>query len=261
MQTRIDEIASGIYRLSTFMPEIAPPAGLVFNQFLVLGDEPLLFHTGYRQMFPLVRAAVGRLVPPERLRWIAFGHYEADECGAMNEWLAVAPQAEVAHGQTACLVSLGDMADRPPRALADGAAIELGSGKRVRYFDTPHIPHGWEAGVLYEESTGTLLCGDLFTQLGEGPALTDKDIVGPAIAAEDLFRYSALNPGMGLTIRRLAKLAPQTLALMHGPSFRGDGAAALCALADDYDRRVGAAVREAGIAADPAATRPVSAAA
>ena len=130
------------------------------------------------------------------------------------------------------------MADRPPRVLQDGEAIDLGKGKRVRYIDTPHIPHGWEAGVLYEEATGTLLCGDLFTQLGDGPALTQTDIVGPAIVAEDMFNFSSLNPGMGSTIRRLAELSPRTLALMHGPSFSGDGAAALRSLADNYDRRI-----------------------
>jgi flavorubredoxin len=237
METRVSEIADGIYRLSTFVSEIAPPAGFTFNQFLVLGDEPLMFHTGLRKMFQLNRGALARVIPPEKLRWIAFGHYEADECGAMNEWLAVAPNAEVAHGQTGCLVSLNDMADRPPRVLADGEVIELGRGKRVRYIDTPHTPHGWDAGVMMEESTGTLLCGDLFTQLGDGPAVTQGDVVGPALAAEDLFRYSALNPDMGATIRGLAKFAPQTLALMHGPSFAGDGAAALRALADDYERR------------------------
>jgi len=237
METVVHEIASGIYRLSTFVAEVAPPAGFTFNQFLVLGDEPLLFHTGPRRMFPLVHAAVGRIIPPERLRWISFGHYEADECGAMNEWLAAAPHAEVAHGQTGCLVSLNDMADRAPRILKDGETIDLNQGRRVRYIDTPHVPHGWDAGVLLEETTGTLLCGDLFTQLGNDRALTGSDIVGPAIAAEDMFDYSSLNPGMGTTIRRLAGLAPRTLALMHGPSFTGDGAAALHALADDYDRR------------------------
>jgi len=237
METKVSEIADGIYRLSTLVPDVAPPAGFTFNQFLVLGEEPLLFHTGPRAMFPLIRAAVGRLVAPERLRWITFGHYEADECGAMNEWLAVAPHAEVAHGQTACLVSLNDAADRRPRMLQDGEIIDLGKGKRVRYLDTPHVPHGWEAGLLYEESTGTLLCGDLFTQVGDGPAVTSGDIVGPAIAAEEMFRYSSLNPGMGATIRRLSELAPRTLALMHGPSFNGNGAAALRALADSYDDR------------------------
>jgi flavorubredoxin len=238
MDTKISEIADGIYRLSTYVPDIAPPAGFTFNQFLVLGDEPLMFHTGLRKMFPLNRDALSRIIAPEKLRWIAFGHYEADECGAMNEWLAVAPDAQVAHGQTGCLVSLNDMADREPRVLQDGEVMDLGGGKRVRYIDTPHTPHGWDAGVIYEESTGTLLCGDLFTQLGDGPALTQNDIVGPAIAAEDLFQYSALAPGMGTAIRSLAKFNPRALALMHGPSFTGDGAAALHALADDYERRL-----------------------
>ncbi|MBZ9859733.1 MBL fold metallo-hydrolase [Mesorhizobium sp. CA12] len=238
METKIDEIAEGIYRLSTYVPDIAPPVGFTFNQFLVMGDEPLMFHTGLRKMFALNRDALARIIPPERLRWIGFGHFESDECGAMNEWLTVAPQATAAHGQTGVYVSLNDFADRAPRVLKDGEVIDMGGGKRVRFIDTPHTPHGWDAGVMYEESTGTLLCGDLFTQLGNDRALTDGDVVGPAIAAEDLFKYSALNPGMGTTIRELAKLAPRTLALMHGPSFAGDGALALQALADDYDRRV-----------------------
>jgi flavorubredoxin len=237
MQTKIAEIADGIYRLSTFVPQIAEPAGFAFNQFLVMGDEPLMFHTGLRKMFGLNREALSRIIAPERLRWIGYGHFEADECGAMNEWLAVAPNAQAAHGQTGCLVSLNDFADRAPRILADGDVIDIGGGKRVRFIDTPHTPHGWDAGVMYEESTGTLLCGDLFTQLGDGPALTEGDVVGPSIAAENLFQYSALNPAMGATIRSLAKFAPRTLAIMHGPSFSGDGAAALRALADEYDRR------------------------
>ena len=236
MKTSVDEIADGIFRLSTFVPEVAPPAGFTFNQFLVLGDEPLLFHTGPRRMFPLVQEAVARLVPPERLRWISFGHVEADECGAMNEWLACAPDAVVAHGEIAVMVSLNDLADRAPRLLPNGEVIDLG-GKRVRYLDTPHTPHGWDAGVMFEESTGTLLCGDLFTQVGNGPALVHGDIVGPALAGEDMFGYSTLNPNMGTTIRSLATLSPRTLALMHGPSFSGDCDGALRALADDYDRR------------------------
>lgn len=244
MQTRIDEIADGIYRMSTFVRGIAPPAGFTFNQFLVLGDEPLMFHTGLRKMFGLNRDALARIIAPERLRWIAYGHFEADECGAMNEWLAAAPQATAAHGATGVLVSLNDFADRPARILANDEVVDLGGGKRVRFIDTPHTPHGWDAGVLYEESTGTLLCGDLFTQLGDGPALITGDIVGPAIAGEDVFRYSSLNPGMGVTLRGLAGLAPRTLALMHGPSFEGDGSAALRALADDYDGRVSGALGE-----------------
>jgi flavorubredoxin len=248
MDTKIAEIADGIFRLSTFVPEIAPPAGFTFNQFLVLGDEPLIFHAGLRGMFASNRAAVSRVVSAAHLRWLAFGHFEADECGAMNDWLAIAPQAQAAHGRIACSVSLNDVADRAPRELKDGDVIDLGRGKRVRYIDTPHTPHGWDAGVMFEESTRTLLCGDLFTQIGDGPAVTEGDIVGPAIGAEDMFQYSCLNPAMGATIRKLADLAPRTLALMHGPSFSGDGAAALRALADDYDRRVAERVVALGIA-------------
>jgi flavorubredoxin len=245
VETRIDEIANGVYRLSTFIPQVQPN-GLAFNQFLILGEEPLLFHTGMRGLFPLVREAVAKLMPPERLRWITFGHYEADECGAMNEWLALAPNAQVAHGMTGVMVSLNDQADRAPRMLQHGEVIDLG-GKRARYLDTPHIPHGWEAGLVYEETTGTLLCGDLFTQYGECDAGTESDIVDAAIAGEDIAGYSALNPAMGATLLKLAELKPRTLALMHGPAYTGDCAAALMALADDYDRRTRAKVRELGL--------------
>ena len=162
METRIDEIADGIYRLSTYIAEVAPPAGFTFNQFLVKADQPLLFHCGMRGIFPLVSGAVAKIVPVDSLRWITFGHVEADECGAMNKWLEAAPRAQVAHGYIACDVSLNDLADRAPRALNDGEVLDLG-GKRVRYLDTPHVPHCWEAGVLYEETTGTLLCGDLLS--------------------------------------------------------------------------------------------------
>jgi flavorubredoxin len=244
METRIDEIASGIYRLSTWLPEVAPPAGFTFNQFLIDADEPLLFHCGPRGMFPLVSAAAGKVLPLDRLRWICFGHVESDECGAMNQWLAAAPRAEVAHGAIGCEVSLNDLADRPPRSLADGEAIDLG-GKRVRHIDTPHVPHGWEARVLYEETTGTLLCGDLGTHLGNGPAVTSADIVGPAIEAEDAFRATCLTPDTAPTLRRLAALAPRTLAIMHGSSFGGDCAGALAALADHYARRLDRAVAAA----------------
>ena len=236
MTTRVDEIADGIFRISTFVAEVAPPAGFAFNQFLVRGEEPLLFHTGPRRLFPAVREAVAKLIDPAQLRWISFGHVEADECGAMNLWLAAAPRAEIAHGAIGCDVSLNDLADRPPRVLGNGELLDIG-GKRVRYIDTPHTPHGWDAGLLFEESTATLLCGDLFTQTGRTGALTRGDIVGPASAAEDLFAFSSLHPDMGSTIRSLAPLGANTLALMHGPAFGGDTAAALEALADDYDRR------------------------
>jgi flavorubredoxin len=239
MQTQIDEIAAGIYRLSTHVAEVAPPAGFTFNQFLVMADEPLLFHCGMRGLFPLVSAAVAKLMPVERLRWISFGHVEADECGAMNQWLAAAPRAEVAHGMTACLVSLNDLADRMPRPLQNGEVLDLG-GKRIRYIDTPHVPHGWEAGVLYEETTGTLLCGDLFTHVGGGSALTEHDIVGPATAAEEMFQATALAPSTARTLRNLSDLAPRTLALMHGASYRGDCSAALRDLANYYEKRTAA---------------------
>jgi flavorubredoxin len=218
---------------------VGPPDGFTFNQFLIDAEQPLLFHTGLRAMFPLVSDAVARVTPIDRVRWITFGHVEGDECGSMNEWLAAAPSAEVAHGALGVAVQLEDLADRPPRALADGEVLDLG-GRRVRHIDTPHVPHGWEARVLFEETTGTLLCGDLFTQLGR-EATTEGDVVGPAIHAEDIFRASSLAPSSAATVRRLAELSPTTLALMHGPSFTGDCVGALAALADDYDVRVAAA--------------------
>jgi flavorubredoxin len=236
MDTRVDEIADGIFRISTWLEEIAPPAGFTMNQFVVRGEEPLLFHTGPRRMFPLVSEAVGRVVPVDSLRWITFGHVESDECGSMNDWLAAAPNATVAHGMVGCLVSLNDMADRPPRPLQDGEVLDLG-GKQLRHLDTPHVPHGWEARVLFEEGTQTLLCGDLFTAVGDGPAVTDDDPIAPAAAAEDMFGATALTATTGATIRKLAELQPQTLALMHGSSYAGDGSAALLALADYYDER------------------------
>jgi flavorubredoxin len=236
METKIDEIADGIYRFSTWVEAVAPPAGFEFNQFLVLGEEPLLFHTGHRQMFPLVSEAVGRVVPVEDIRWITFGHVEADESGAMNEWLAAAPRSQIAHGALGCMVSIDDMADRPARPLADGEVMDLG-GKRVRHIDTPHVPHAWEARVLYEETTGTLLCGDLFTHIGRNPALTTDDIVEPAMEAEAIFRATALAPSTVVTMERLAALEPTTLALMHGASYTGDGGRALRDLAAAYDER------------------------
>lgn len=236
MDTQTSEIADGIYRFSTFVPDIGP-TGFTFNQYLIDDEQPLLFHTGLRAMFPLLAEAIAPITPIERLRWITFGHVEADECGAMNELLAAAPQAEVAHGALGCLVSLNDLADRLPVPLADGDVIELGE-HRVRHIDTPHVPHGWEARVLYEETTGTLLCGDLFTQLGNGPAVTAEDVVEAAAQAEDVFGASCLTPNTGPTIRRLADVSPATLAVMHGSCFAGDGSTALLALADEYDRRL-----------------------
>jgi flavorubredoxin len=235
--TRIDEIAPDVYRISTFVA----PAGIPFDQFLVVADEPLLFHTGLAMLYDDVADAVRKVMPVERLRWITFGHYEADECGAMNRWLADAPQATVAHGQIAVMVSLMDQAARAPRVLADGEVLDLG-GKRVRFIATPHVPHGWDAGLLYEETTNTLFAGDLFTARGDGPVTTGGDIVEPAVAMEDAMHATALTPFTAPTIRRLAELAPRTLALMHAPAFTGDGARALRDLADVYAARLEAAV-------------------
>jgi len=229
MQTTTHEIAPDIYRLSTLAPEVTPD-GFTFNQFLIRADEPMLFHCGPRAMFPLVSEAVKRLIPLENLRWISFGHVESDESGSMNLWLAAAPNSQVAHGQVACDVSLNDLADRPPRVLQDGETIDLG-GKRMQFLYTPHVPHGWEACAFMEETGGTLFCGDILTHAGDGPALTEGDVVGPAVATERMFHAMSMAPNTGAVLERLAALEPSTLAIMHGSSFKGDGAAALRALA------------------------------
>jgi flavorubredoxin len=239
METKVDAIAEGIYRLSTFVPEIAAPAGFTFNQFLIDAEEPLLFHCGPRSLFPSVSKALSAIMPVERLRWISFGHIEADECGSMNLWLAAAPQAQVVHGQTACMVSLNDLADRPPRALADGDVMDIG-GRRVRYIDTPHVPHAWESGLIYEETTRTLFCGDLFTQIGQGPAVTKESVLEAAIAAENAFQATSLTPATGPTIRMLAALEPRRLAVMHGSSYEGDCADLLSQLAHYYEAALAA---------------------
>jgi flavorubredoxin len=236
--TDVAEITDGIYRISTFVPEIGP-TGFTFNQFLVDADEPLLFHTGQRGMFPVVAEAIATVMPVERLRWIMFGHLEADECGAMNEFLAAAPDAQVAHGALGCMVSIDDLADRAPRPLGPDEMLDLG-GKRIRNLDTPHVPHGWDAHSVYEETTGTMFCGDLMSQVGQGPAITGDDLLEAAGLAEDMFGATCLTPQTGRSIRALADLEPQRLAIMHGSSFEGDGGAALRALADEYDRRLAA---------------------
>ena len=234
MQPVVNEIADGIYRISTWIPEVSPE-GFTFNQFLVRAEEPLLFHIGPRGMFPLIAEAVATVMPVEALRWITFGHVEADECGSMNMWLASAPNSQVAHGGLGCEVSLNDLCDRAPRALEEGEVIDLG-GKRIRQISTPHVPHGWEAQVLYEESTATLLCGDLFSQVGAGPALTTSDVVEPALLAEAMFHATCLAPHTAGTLRALGDLSPTTLAIMHGSSFQGDGKQALYDLAAGYEK-------------------------
>jgi flavorubredoxin len=233
METRVDEIAERIYRLSTFLPAVGP-SGLTFNQFLVDAEQPLLFHCGQRALFPAVSRAAARVMDLRRLRWITFSHVEADECGALAEWLDAAPSATVTHGAIGCAIWLNDQAPRPPRALGDGEVLDLG-GRRVRRLDTPHVPHCWDAGLLYEETTGTLFTSDLFTHVGDPPAVTGGDIMGPAVAAEKQFGYTGVTPATGATIRRLAGLAPRTLAVMHGSSFSGAAAPLLESLAGFYD--------------------------
>ena len=236
METTVDEIADRIYRLSTFVPDVGP-TGFTFNQFLIDADEPVIFHTGPRAMFPLVSDAVASVLALEKLRWVMFGHLEADECGAMNLFLAATPNAQVAHTAVGCMVSINDLADRPPAPMNPEDSLDLG-GRRVRSITTPHVPHGWDAHVLYEETTGTLFCGDLFTQVGAGPAITTNDLLDAAAQAEDIFGATCLTPQTAPTIRRLAELEPTTLAIMHGSSYNGETAKALLALADDYDHRL-----------------------
>lgn len=238
-QPTVDEIAEGIYRISTFIPDVGPD-GFTFNQFLVAAEEPLLFHAGMRGLFPLVSEAVGKVLPVDSMRWISFGHVEADESGSTNMWQAAAPNSQVAFGALGCDVSLNDMCDRPPRALADGEVIDLG-GKRVRQIPTPHVPHGWEAQVLYEETTGTLLCGDLMSQLGAPPPLVSHDLLEPALVAEEMFGATSLAPRTGQVLRGLGDLQPTTLAIMHGSSFDGDCAKALYDMADAYEELATAA--------------------
>jgi flavorubredoxin len=245
MQTNIHEIADGVYRLSTLVPDAAP-GGFTFNQYLLTGDEPLLFHTGARQLFPLVSEAVAKVMDVEQLRWISFGHVESDESGAMNQWLAAAPRSEVLFNPLGCMVSLNDLADRPPVVAAPGEAQGVGS-RTIRTIPTPHVPHGWEAQVLFDETTCTLFCGDLFTQTGDGPAIVhDADLIQPALDAEDLFGASALTAATAPTIRLLADLEPRTLALMHGPAYAGDGRQALLDLADAYEARFTRTLETAG---------------
>ena len=240
METRVTEVAEGIHQLTTHIPEM----DFGFNQYLIAGEEPLLFHTGMRGVFPLVSEAVGRVLPLGALRWVSFGHVEADECGSMNDLLSAAPQATVAQGTIGCMVSIGDLADRPPRPLADGEVLDIG-GHRLRWLDTPHVPHGWEAGVLFDETTGTLLCGDLFTRWGAYEATCGDDILGPALASDatDDWGSWSLRPTTGDVIRRLAELPVTTVAPMHGSAFTGDCRAALGGLADAADARIGRAAQ------------------
>ena len=231
-QTRVDEIAEDIYRISTPVPPSVMPGGFSFNQYLVVDEQPLLFHTGPRRLFPLVRDAVATVLPPARLRFVALSHVEADECGSLNDFLALAPDAEPLGSQVAARISLGDLADRPARGLADGEELSLGR-RTVRWVDAPHLPHAWECGYLFDTRSQTLLCGDLFTQPGDDTAaLTSSDILGPSESLRAHLDYFAHGAGQAHRIERLAALRPTTLACMHGSAWQGDGAALLRALGD-----------------------------
>jgi flavorubredoxin len=232
--TRVDEIGAGIYRISTPIPPAAIPipGGFTFNQYLIVDEQPLLFHTGPRKVFAATREAVARVLPPERLRWISFSHFEADECGALNEWLAVAPEAAPLVGPLLTAISVSDFSDRAPRTIGDGEIVSLGQ-KSVTWFETPHLPHSWECGYLGEISTRTLLCGDLFTQPGaDVPPITEGDILGPSEAMRQAMDYFSHGRETRAQLERFAAFGPTTLACMHGSAWKGDGAKLLRALAD-----------------------------
>jgi flavorubredoxin len=234
--TRIDEIAEGIYRISTPIPPSVVPSGFSFNQYLIVDDQPLLFHTGLRKLFPQIQEAVRTVIPVSRLRYISFSHFEADECGTLNQWLAAAPQSVPLCGQIAAMTSIEDIADRPPRVLADGETLSLGTHV-VQWFDTPHLPHAWECGFLMEAPTRTFLCGDLFTQPGaDVPPLTESDILGPSEAFRRSLDYFSHTKNARAMLERLAAAKPTTLACMHGSAWRGDGAQLLRALVDSLEK-------------------------
>jgi flavorubredoxin len=235
--TNVHEVATGIYRINTPVVFSGGSGAFNFNQYLIADDEPLLFHTGPRRMFPLVSEAVASVVPLRQLRHIAFSHFEADECGSLNEFLAVAPRAVPVCSRVAAMVSVDDVADRPARPLADGEILKLGRHE-LRWFDTPHLPHAWECGLMMELQTRTLLCGDLFTQGGTGETpLTESDILGPSEAFRSPMDYYAHSPDTGAMLERLAAERPEVLACMHGSAWRGDGAALLRDLAKTLERR------------------------
>jgi len=232
--TNVHEVAEGIFRINTPVA-VAGAGAFNFNQYLIVDDEPLLFHTGPRRLFSLVHEAVASVIPVESLRYVALSHFEADECGSLNEWLAAAPGAVPLCGRVAAMISVSDYADRPPRALGDGEDLALGR-HTVRWLDTPHVPHAWECGLMMETQTRTLLCGDLFTQGGSGKVpVTESDILGPSEAFRKPLDYFAHAPETRATLERLAAERPTTLACMHGSAWRGDGAALLEALADTLD--------------------------
>ncbi|HYW73518.1 MAG TPA: hypothetical protein VE961_21025 [Pyrinomonadaceae bacterium] len=232
METNIDEIAPDVYRISTFVPDYH----IEFNQFLIKDEQPFLMHTGFRKMFDITRAAVAKIIDPTRLRWIGYSHFEPDECGALNEWLSIAPEAQAACSVVSGIVMLNDYADRPPRSLNDNEVLEIGK-HQLRFLATPHVPHAWDAGLFFEETDQTLLCSDLFFHAQSDQPLIESDIVGRARESilagmqSPLANDMPYTPYTDGTLQRLAALSPRTLGLMHGSSFRGDGRKAIEELA------------------------------
>jgi flavorubredoxin len=230
--TRVDEVAAGIYRISTPIPPSVIPGGFSFNQYLVLDDEPLLFHTGMRKLFPLVKQAIESVMPITALRWVSFGHAEPDECGSIVELLQTAPNARPLCGQIQAMLAVGDFTDREPTVLSDGATHSTGK-RRFTWIDAPHVPHAWDNGFLFDLESRALFCGDLYTQPGDqNPPLSEGDILGPSEAMRGAMEYYAHAPQTRAVIERLAALEPTTLCCMHGSAWHGNGSAMLRALAD-----------------------------
>jgi len=232
--TRVDEVAAGIYRICT--PLDVLPGGFTFNSYLIADDEPLLFHTGYRQIFPLTVEAAGKVLPVKSLRWIGGSHFEGDEFGAMNEFLTAAPDATPFGSEIGVLTSLNDFASRPARGFQDGEEFSIGS-RRMKWIYTPHVPHGWDCGVLFDLSTKTLLCGDLFTQPGGNPpAVTESEILSASESMRAMMDYYAHSTNTSTILEALAALTPSLLACQHGSAYRGDGAGLLRELATTTER-------------------------
>jgi len=240
MKCSVTEITPAVYRISTFHPEY----GLQFNQFLIADDEPFLMHTGFRQMFSITREGVAAVLDPASVRWIGFSHFESDECGALNDWLKVAPHAQAVCSFVGATVNLNDFADRPARALNDNEALEIGR-HRLRFLSTPHVPHGWDAGLFFEESDRTLFCSDLFFQPGDPEPLIESGVAERAAEAIIAGLTGPMPKDMPYTyytdqtLRRLAALGPRTLATMHGSSFRGASREALLDLAKTLRETLG----------------------
>jgi flavorubredoxin len=240
MNATVTEIAPDIYRISTLHPGF----GIQFNQFLIRDEEPVLVHTGMRRMFEATREGVAAVLDPATVRWIGFSHFEPDECGALNDWLAIAPRAQAVCSVVGVQVMLNDFADRPARALADDEVLATGR-RRLRFLATPHVPHGWDAGLFFEETDRTLFCSDLFFQPGETAPITEDDLVAPVHAAMvagmsgPLANDMPFTPYTMRTLQRLAALGPRTLATMHGASFRGDGGAAIAGLSTVIEKTLG----------------------